>query len=81
MKTKLLADFQTCASIPCEYEYDDVLFNEKIMRHKMERIQSKLHKFGTYNVWKISLSCFDDKRYNLNGGITTLANVRKDLKD
>ena len=50
MKTKLLADFQTCASIPCDYEYDDVLFNEKIMRHKMERIQSKLRKFGTYNV-------------------------------
>ena len=48
MKTKL-ADFQTCASIPCEYEYDDVLFNEK-MRHKMKRIQSKLRKFGTYNV-------------------------------
>ena len=42
MKTKLLADFQTCASIPCEYEYDGVLFNEKIMRHKMKRIQSKL---------------------------------------
>ena len=39
------------------------LFNKKIMRHNMKRIQSKLHKIGTYDVCKISLSCFDDKRY------------------
>ena len=26
-------------------------------------IQSKLHKVGTYQVFKIYLSCFDDKRY------------------
>ena len=28
-------------------EYIDVLFNEKIVRHKMKRIQSKLHETGT----------------------------------
>ena len=28
----------------------------------MKRIQSKLHKIGTYEVCKISLSCFDDAR-------------------
>ena len=27
-----------------------VLFNEKVMRHNMKRIQSKLHKIGTYYV-------------------------------
>ena len=32
------------------------------MRHKMKRIQSKLYTVGTYDVCKISLSCFDDKR-------------------
>ena len=32
----------------------------------MKRIQSKLHKIGTYNVYKISLSCFDDKIYILD---------------
>ena len=32
----------------------------------MKRIQSKLHKIGTYNVCKISLSCFDDKIYILD---------------
>ena len=39
-------------------EFVDVLFNKKITRHKMKRIKSKLHKIGTYNVCKISLSCF-----------------------
>ena len=37
------------------------LFNKKMLRCKMKRIQSKLHKIGAYNVGKISLSCFDDK--------------------
>ena len=27
----------------------------------MKRIQSKLQKIGTYDVCKISLSCFDEK--------------------
>ena len=47
------------------------------MRHKMKRTQSKLHKIGTYDVCKISLSCFDDKRYILNDGINTLAYFHK----
>ena len=29
----------------------------------MNRIQSKDHKIGTYDINKISLSCFDDKLY------------------
>ena len=47
-------------------EYLDVLFNKKVVRHKMRRIQSKLHEIGSYDLNKISLSCFDDKRYVLN---------------
>ena len=47
-------------------EYVKCLFNEKAVRHNMERIQSKLHEVGTYDVSKISLSCFDDKRYVLD---------------
>ena len=38
--------------------YVDTLFNKKIIRDKMKKIQSKLHKIETY---EISLSCFDDK--------------------
>ena len=47
-------------------EYVDVLFNKKAMRHNMKRIQSKLHEVGTYDVFKISLSCSGDKRYVLD---------------
>ena len=54
-------------------EYIDVLFNKKMIKHKIKRIQSKLHKIGTYDVCKISLSCFDDKRYILDDGINSLA--------
>ena len=50
----------------------DVLFNKKIIRHKMKRIQSKKHKLGTYEIDEISLSSFDDKRYVLDDGIHTL---------
>ena len=59
-------------------EFKDVLFNEKIIRHKMKRIQSKEHKLGTYEIDKISLSCFNDKRYVLDYGIRTLAYFHKD---
>ena len=38
----------------------------------MKKIQSKKHKLGTYQIDKISLSCFDDKRYVLDGEIYTL---------
>ena len=33
-----------------------------------------------YDVFKISLNCFDDKRYVLNDGINTLASFHKDIK-
>ena len=60
-------------------EYHDVLFNTKVVRHSMKRIQSKLHKIGTYDILKISLSCFDDKRHVLDDGINTLAYFHKDI--
>ena len=44
----------------------------------MKRIQSKKHKLGTYEIDKISLSCFDDKRYVLDDGIYTLVYFHKD---
>ena len=60
-------------------EYVDVLFDKKVVRHKMKRIQSELHSVGTYEINKISLSCFDDKRYVLDDGINTLAYFHKDI--
>ena len=50
-------------------EFKDVLFNKEAIRHKMKRMQAKKHKTGTYEVDKISLSCFYDKRYVLDGGV------------
>ena len=55
-------------------------FIKKIMRHNMKIIQTKLHRIGTYDVCKISLSCFDDKRYILDDGINSLSYFHKDVK-
>ena len=38
---------------PGHKDYVDVLFNEKITRHKMKRFWSKSHRIGTYDVCKI----------------------------
>ena len=59
-------------------EFKNVLFNKKVVRHKMKRIQAKKHKIGTYEIDKISLSCFHDKRYMLDDGVNTLAYFHKD---
>ena len=61
-------------------EFKDTLFNKKILRHKMKKIQNKKHKLGTYEINKISLSCFDDKRFTLDNEIHTLAYFHEDLK-
>ena len=34
-------------------EFEDTLFNKKIIRHKMRRIQSKKHNMETYEIDKI----------------------------
>ena len=62
-------------------EFVDILFNKKVIIHNMKRIQSKLHRFGSYSVCKISLSCFNDKRYILESGVNNLAYFHKDIKD
>ena len=36
-------------------EFVDVLFNKKKIRHNMKRIQNKLHRIGTYNVFIVLL--------------------------
>ena len=52
---------------------------EKVVRHKMRRIQGKKQKLGTYKIDKISLWCFDDKRFVLDDDIYTLAYFHKDI--
>ena len=62
-------DYNTAKGVSIATEFDkfkDVLFNEKIIRYKMKRIESKKHKLGIYEIDKVSLSCFDDKRHVLD---------------
>ena len=44
----------------------------------MKRIQAKKHKIGTYEINKISLSCFDDKRFVLDDKVDTLSYFHND---
>ena len=60
-------------------EFHDVFFDKKVFRHNMKRIQAKKHRLGTYNICKVSLSCFDYKRYVLNNGFKSLAYGHKDI--
>ena len=54
-------------------DYKEVLFNNKQMHHTMKTIRSEKHQLGSYEINKVSLSCFDDKRYIHNDGITSYA--------
>ena len=53
--------------------YKQTLFNNEQMYHKMKTIRSNNHQLGSYEINKVSLSCFDDKRYLLADGISSLA--------
>ena len=61
-------------------EFKDTLFDRKVVRHKMKRVQSKKHKLGTCKINKRSLSCFDGKRFVVNDGVHKLGYFQKDLR-
>ena len=42
--------------------------------------QIKFYRIGNCDVCKISLSCFDDRKYILNVGINSLVYFHKDVK-
>ena len=60
-------------------EFYDVLFDKKVIRHNMKRIQAKKHRLGIYDICKVSLSCFQDKRHVLNDSVKSLAYGHKDI--
>lgn len=47
--------------------YKDTLFNSKQLLHTMNTIRSQNYHLGSYQINKVSVSCFDDKRYILDG--------------
>ena len=54
-------------------DYKQVLFKNEQMQHTMKTIRSERHELGSYEINKISLSCFDDKRYISENGINSLS--------
>ena len=54
-------------------DYKRTLINEEQMRHKMKTIRSNKHQLGSYEINKVSLSCFDDKRYIHDNGTSSYA--------
>ena len=61
--------------------YKDVLMNNKQIQHKMKTIRSENHELGSYEINKVSLSCFDDKRYIHEDGITSYAYGHSEIKN
>ena len=53
--------------------YKYILFNDEQMYHKMKTIRSESHELNSYEINKVSLSCFDDKRYIHEDGKTSYA--------
>ena len=60
--------------------YKYILFNDEQMYHKMKTIRSDNHELGSYEINKVSLSCFDDKRYIHKDGKTSYAYGHKNIK-
>ena len=54
-------------------DYKNVLLTNKQLHHKMKHIRSQKHQLGSYEINKVSLSCFDDKRCIHNNEITSYA--------
>ena len=55
-------------------EYLNVLVKEQQTEHTARTIRTNLQKVGSYEIRKKSLSSFDEKRYILEVGKTSLAN-------
>ena len=60
-------------------DYKETLFNNKQMYHKMKTIRSENHQLGSYELNKVSLSCFDDKRYIHEDGKKSYAYGHKNI--
>ena len=54
-------------------DYKTILINNEQMHHKMKTIRSQRHQLGSYEINKVALSCFDDKRYIHDNGMGSYA--------
>ena len=60
--------------------YKQTLLENKQMHHKMKTIRIQNHEISSYEINKVSLSCFDDKRYIHEDGVTSHAYGHKNIK-
>ena len=61
-------------------DYKETLFDKKQMHHKMKTIRSESHELSSYEINKVSLSCYDDKRYIHEDGVTSYEYGHKNIK-
>ena len=61
-------------------DYKDTLSNNREMYHKMKTTRSQNHELSSYEINKVSLSCFDDKRFIHEDGKTSYAYGHKNIK-
>ena len=54
-------------------DYKNTLINNEQMHHKMKTIRSQIHQLGSYEINKVSLCWFDDKRYIHDNGTSSYA--------
>ena len=54
-------------------DYKETFLGNQQLHHIMKTIRSQNHEIGSYEINKVSLSCFDDKRYISDNGITSYA--------
>lgn len=59
--------------------YKETLFDNKQLYHQMKTIRSENHHLGSYQLNKVSLSCYDDKRYIHKNGISSYAYGHKSI--
>ena len=51
-------------------DYKNVLLNNEQLHHKMKTIRSQKRQLGSYEINKVSHSCFVDKHYIHGNGIS-----------
>jgi hypothetical protein len=61
--------------------FKNVINTKGRMRHNMNTIRSMKHTIGTHEMRKVTLSCFDDKRYLLEDGVTSYAYGNKNIQN
>jgi ribosomal protein L31E len=59
--------------------FKGVIREKEQLQHNMNTMRSVKHQVGTYEMRKVTLSCFDDKGHLLNDGITSYAYGHKKI--